>query len=179
MKSIIATIFLACAVLMNSNAATVETLTSTNEVYRASVSPGYVVFNIVGKTSLTKTNVEGWLMLRTNLVKSGFVLSTEETTKTPMNPKRFVMSREMYDKVEADKQEMAAVFAKHLEEQRQQAELQALLAQAERDVRRDFNTYKVESKSTYSDGSWMTRGQYQGGTVYRYSDGSWSRHESR
>ena len=62
-----------------------ETLTNGTDTYKASVRLSYVTFNVLGKTSLTKTNVAGWTSLRGALLKQGYTIKTEDITSLPYN----------------------------------------------------------------------------------------------
>jgi hypothetical protein len=71
---------------MHSNADTIERLTSTNDTYRASLKGDTVYYNIVGKTALSRTNLTGWLNLKTNLLTAGYLLKVERPITSNVTP---------------------------------------------------------------------------------------------
>jgi hypothetical protein len=74
-KSIIAISMLVSACFADE----VHTLTSSDLTYKATVKSSDTVFyNIVGKTSPTRTNLIGWLNLKTNLMTQGFAFTSKE-----------------------------------------------------------------------------------------------------
>lgn len=78
MKTLIALILTAVSIIAYADE--IETLTRSNEVYRASIKTNDVVFwNIIGKTSISRTNLTGWVNLKTNLLEQGYVLKSEQT----------------------------------------------------------------------------------------------------
>lgn len=68
------------------NADEVHTLTNTETTYKATVKSDTVFYNIVGKTSPTRTNLIGWLNLKTNLITQGFTFSRDNTITDKVRP---------------------------------------------------------------------------------------------
>lgn len=85
MKTLITTIIMV-GLLFAASADEIQTLTNDGTTYRATVRPDVVFYNIVGKTSPTRTNVNGWLNLKTNLLNQGFTYKSDRVLTNAVSP---------------------------------------------------------------------------------------------
>jgi len=84
-KPILLTLLSLVVLSLTGYADSIEKLTLSNVTYRASIRSECVFFNIIGKTSLTKTNLEGWTLLKSNLINSGYILTVDKINQmTPV-----------------------------------------------------------------------------------------------
>lgn len=110
-----------------ANADEIQTLTSSNEVYRATIKPNVVFYTIVGKSSPMRTNITGWLSLKTNLLLQGYSFKVDTTVTNKVTPlivnktddltARSKQVRQAYDKkVAADRAAQAEARRKSMEQ---------------------------------------------------------------
>lgn len=85
MKKLLTTL-ITLGLLLAVNADEVQMLTKDGTTYRATVKPSVVFYNIVGKGSPTRTNVNGWLSLKTNLLAEGYTLKSERALTNAVTP---------------------------------------------------------------------------------------------